>query len=293
MEGKKLIIIDSHSLLYRAFHALPPLVNSKGQPTGAIYGFLLTLFKAIKDVEANYVVACFDTPKTTFRHQAFREYKAHRAAMPEGIVSQIPLVKEVLQSFGIPIFEKDGYEADDVVATISQTAKQDAEVYIVSGDLDNLQLVDQRVNVYTLGRGIKDSVVYNTEKVVERFGVNPEQMNDFKALTGDVSDNIPGVPGVGKTTAAEIIQKYGSIKNLYNELSTDTAVLKPKVKEALKVNKESAFLSLRLVETRKDVDIDFNLESCSFGKFNFNEVEKKLIGMEFNSLIDRLPSLKT
>jgi len=291
MEGKKLIIIDSHSLLYRAFHALPPLVNSKGQPTGAIYGFLLTLFKAIKDVEANYVVACFDTPKTTFRHQAFREYKAHRAAMPEGIVSQIPLVKEVLQSFGIPIFEKDGYEADDVVATISQTAKQDAEVYIVSGDLDNLQLVDQRVNVYTLGRGIKDSVVYNTEKVVERFGVNPEQMNDFKALTGDVSDNIPGVPGVGKTTAAELIQKYQSIENLYSELATDTAVVKPKIKEALKQNKEKAFLSLKLVKTDKNVPIDFVLESCKFGDFNKEKVKSIFLELGFNSLVERIDSL--
>ena len=291
MEGKKLIIIDSHSLLYRAFHALPPLVNSKGQPTGAIYGFLLTLFKAIKDVEANYVVACFDTPKTTFRHQAFREYKAHRAAMPEGIVSQIPLVKEVLQSFGIPIFEKDGYEADDVVATISQMAKQDAVVYIVSGDLDNLQLVDQRVNVYTLGKGIKDSVVYNTEKVVERFGVNPEQMNDFKALTGDVSDNIPGVPGVGKTTAAELIQKYQSIENLYSELATDTAVVKPKIKEALKQNKEKAFLSLKLVKTDKNVPIDFVLESCKFGDFNKEKVKSIFLELGFNSLVERIDSL--
>ena len=291
MEGKKLIIIDSHSLLYRAFHALPPLVNSKGQPTGAIYGFLLTLFKAIKDVGANYIVACFDTPKATFRHQAFGEYKAHRAAMPEGIVSQIPLVKVVLQSFGVPIFEKDGYEADDVVATISQTAKQDAEVYIVSGDLDNLQLVDQRVNVYTLGRGIKDSVVYNTEKVVERFGVNPEQMNDFKALTGDVSDNIPGVPGVGKTTAAELIQKYQSIENLYNELATDTAVVKPKIKEALKQNKEKAFLSLKLVKTDKNVPIDFVLESCKFGYFNKEKVKSIFLELGFNSLVERIDSL--
>ena len=201
------------------------------------------------------------------------------------------MVKEVLQSFGIPIFEKDGYEADDVVATISQTAKQDAEVYIVSGDLDNLQLVDQRVNVYTLGRGIKDSVVYNTEKVVERFGVNPEQMNDFKALTGDVSDNIPGVPGVGKTTAAELIQKYQSIENLYSELATDTAVVKPKIKEALKQNKEKAFLSLKLVKTDKNVPIDFVLESCKFGDFNKEKVKSIFLELGFNSLVERIDSL--
>src|SRR3990167_5537239 len=290
---KKLVVIDSSSLLYRAFHALPPLNNKNGQPTGAVYGFLLTLFKAIKDLEANYIVACFDTRKPTFRHEQFEEYKIHRPATPEGLTPQFSLIKEVLNAFNIPLFEKEGYEADDLVATIAKKAEKDANVYILSGDLDNLQLISDKIKLYTLGKGIKDYILYDDQKVVERFGVTPNQMNDFKALTGDPSDNIPGVPGIGKKTAAELIQKYGSIKNIYEELATDTAVLKPRIKEALKTNKESAFLSRHLVETKKDVDIDFNLESCSFGKFNFNEVEKKLIGMEFNSLIDRLPSLKT
>lgn len=293
--GKKLIVIDSNALLHRAFHALPPLSNKKGEPTGAVYGYLLILFKAIRDLKADYVVACFDTKAKTFRHEEFKEYKAHRVATPDGIISQIPMAKEVLEAFQVPVFAKDGFEADDLIATIAVTAaeKENTEVYILSGDLDNLQLVSDKIKVYTLGKGIKDTVVYDRNKVMERFGVTPEQMNDFKALTGDPSDNIPGVPGIGKKTAAEIIQKYGSIKNLYDELSTDTAVLKPKVKEALKANKESAFLSQRLVETKKDVDINFNLESCNFGKFDFKKVEKKLIDLEFNSLIDRLPSLKT
>src|SRR3989338_9590322 len=147
--GKRLIIIDAHSLLYRAFHALPPLTNGKGQPTGAVYGFLLTLFKAIKDLRANYIVACFDTKKPTFRHEKFENYKAHRPPTPEGIISQFSLVKEVLKSFDIPIFEKDGFEADDLVATISELAKKDSEVYILSGDLDNLQLIDEKVKLYT------------------------------------------------------------------------------------------------------------------------------------------------
>lgn len=248
---KRLIIIDGHSLLYRAFYALPPLTNKKGQPTGAVYGFLLTLFRAIKDLKANYIVTCFDTKKPTFRHEAFKEYKIHRPEMPGGIVSQIPIMKEVLESFNIPIFEKDGFEADDLVATIAEKTRNGVETFILSGDLDNLQLVDENTKVYTLGKGIKDSVIYDKLKVVERFGVEPNQMNDFKALTGDASDNVPGVPGIGKKTAAELIQKYGTIKNLYDELSTDTAVVKPKVKEALKQNKESAFLSLHLVEVKK------------------------------------------
>ncbi|MEK7080460.1 MAG: 5'-3' exonuclease H3TH domain-containing protein [Patescibacteria group bacterium] len=292
---KRLIIIDSNALLHRAFHALPPLTNRKGELTGAVYGYLLTLFKAIKDLKVDYVVACFDTKAKTFRHEEYKEYKAHRVATPDGIISQIPMAKEVLEAFKIPVFAKDGFEADDLIATIAVRAaeKENLEVFILSGDLDNLQLVSDKIKVYTLGKGIKDTVIYDKNKVVERFGVAPEQMNDFKALTGDPSDNVPGVPGIGKKTAAEIIQKYGSIKNLYNELSTDTAVLKPKVKEALKANKESAFLSRHLVEMKKDVDIDFNLEDCSFGKFNLNEVEKKLIDLEFNSLINNILWLKS
>ncbi len=289
---KRLIIIDSNALLHRAFHALPPLTNKKGQPTGAVYGFLLTLFKAIKDLKATHIVATFDTPKPTFRHIKFKEYKAHRIATPDGIVSQIPITKEVLESFNIPVFSKEGFEADDLIATIAKKNESEAEVFIVSGDLDNLQLVDQKIKVYTLGKGIKDSVLYDEQKVVERFGVKPEQMNDFKALTGDASDNVPGVPGIGKTTAAQLIQEYGSIKNLYDEMTTDTAVLKPKIKEALKNNKESAFLSLELVETKKDVDLDFNLESCKFGNFDKEKVKIIFNELGFYSLIDRLSNLR-
>lgn len=306
---KRLIIIDANSLLYRAFHALPPLTNSKGQPTGAVYGFLLTLFRAIKDLKANCIVACFDTPVPTFRHEEFKEYKAHRPETPKDIVSQISLMKEVLQAFGIPIFEKDGFEADDLIATISEIAKKDAGapmpaeggpgsrsqsdlgIFILSGDLDNLQLVDEKTRVYTLGKGIKDSIIYDEKKVLERFGVKPSKMNDFKALTGDVSDNVPGVPGIGKKTAAELIQKFGSIKNIYSELATDTAVLKPKIKESLKNNKENAFLSLRLVETKKDIPLDFNLENCNFSNFDRQKVENLFYELGFNSLIERLSTL--
>jgi len=304
MEEKKLIIVDSNSLLHRAFHALPPLSTKSGQETGAIYGFLLTLFKAINDLRANYIVACFDTKAPTFRHERFQEYKAQRPKTPDGIVSQIPIAKEVLQAFKIPVFAKEGFEADDLIATISKLSQEQdksLQVYILSGDLDNLQLVNEKVKVYTLGRGIKDTVIYDINKVRERFGVEPEQMIDFKALTGDPSDNVPGVRGIGKKTAAEIIQRYGSIKNLYDELSTDTAVLKPKIKEALKKNKEMAFLSLELVKMKNDVDLDFSaqggpasgwkVQDCKFGNFDFKEVENKLKDLEFNSLITRLLSL--
>jgi len=286
--AKRLIIIDSNALLHRSFHALPPLMTKSGQETGAVYGFLLTLFKAINDLKADCVVACFDTKMPTFRHEMFKEYKAQRPVTPPGIVSQIPIAKEVLDAFKIPVFAKEGVEADDLIATICAKTP-DIEIYIVSGDLDNTQLVNENIKVYTLGKGIKDTVIYDINKVRERFGVEPEQMVDFKALIGDPSDNIPGVEGIGKKTAAEIIQKYGNIKNLYEELATDTAVLKPKVKEMLKKNKESALMSRDLAQMKKDVDIDFKIKDCRFGNFDKNQVEEIFRKLEFNSLINRLP----
>lgn len=298
MEKKRLIIIDSNALLHRSFHALPPLKTKSGQETGAVYGYLLTLFKAIKDLQANYVVACFDTKAKTFRHEKFQDYKAKRPPTPEGIISQIPIAKQVLSALKIPVFAMEGFEADDLIATICKLAQKnnedkDLEVFIVSGDLDNLQLVNKTVKVYTLGKGIKDTVIYDEEKVRERFGVEPLQMNDFKALTGDATDNVPGVPGIGKTTAADLIQRFGTIKDIYDEISTDTAVLKPKIKEALKKNKDLAFLSLDLVETKKDINIDFKMEDCQFGIFDEKLVEQILQELEFNSLISRLSLLIT
>jgi len=288
--AKRLIIIDSNALLHRSFHALPPLKTKSGQETGAVYGYLLTLFKAIKDLNPNYIVACFDTKMPTFRHEMFKDYKGQRPATPSGIISQIPITKEVLEALKIPVFAKEGVEADDLIATICNKTPN-TDIYIVSGDLDNTQLVNENIKVYTLGKGIKDTVIYDVDKVRERFGVEPAQMVDFKALTGDPSDNIPGVEGIGKKTAAEIIQKYGSVKNLYEELATDTAVLKPKVKEALKQNKESALMSRDLAQMKKDVDINFKIEDCKFGKFNFEEAKAIFNSLEFYSLVDRLPSL--
>lgn len=288
---KRLIIVDSNALLHRSFHALPPLMTKEGLQTGAVYGFLLTLFKAITDLKPDYIVACFDTKAPTFRHEMFKDYKAQRPITPSGIVSQIPIAKEVLEALGVPVFFKEGVEADDLIATICAKTP-DMEIFIISGDLDNLQLVNERIKVYTLGKGIKDTVIYDINKVKERFGVEPSQMVDFKALTGDPSDNIPGVEGIGKKTAAEIIQRYGNIKNLYEELSTDTAVLKPKVKEMLRQSKESALMSRELSQMKKDVDISFKIEDCIFGNFSQERVEEIFRRLDFNSLVSRIQSLK-
>ncbi|MBU4274375.1 hypothetical protein KKE19_01015 [Patescibacteria group bacterium] len=295
IDKKRLIILDSNALLHRAFHALPPLTTKKGEPTGAVYGFLLTLFKAIKDLSPDYIVACFDVAVPTFRHQKFAEYKAKRPKTPEEIKIQLPKIKEILKVFEIPIFEKEGFEADDLIATISTKAEKEnkwLETYILSGDLDTLQLVDENTKVYTLGRGIKDTIIYDRERVLSRFGVSPEQMVDFKSLTGDPSDNIPGVLGVGKKTAADLLKEFGTIDNLYQKIENNEVDIKPRIKDTLLKNKKQAFFARTLVETKRDVNIDFIIEECRFGDFNRSEVEKLLSEFEFHSLISRLASFQ-
>lgn len=286
---EKLIIIDSNALLHRAFHALPPLMTKDGQETGAVYGFLLTLFKAISDLKPQHIVACFDVKGPTFRHAMFNNYKGKRPPTPSGIISQIPIIKDILTLFKIPVFGKEGVEADDLIATICKLCeKENVEIFILTGDMDNLQLVSEKVKVYTLGKGIKDTVIYDADRVREKLGINPEQVVDYKALVGDTSDNIPGVEGVGNKTAVEIIQKYGSVSGLYDELSTDTAVLKPKVKEALKKNRESALISYKLAKMKNDVEIDFDINNCKFGIFDKMSVENKFKELQFNSLINKI-----
>lgn len=293
-EKKRLIIIDSNSLLHRAFHALPPLTTKKGEQTGAVYGFLLILFKAIKDLQASHIVACFDTKAPTFRHEKFKEYKGQRPKTPQEILNQLPKIKGILEVFKIPIFAKEGFEADDLIATISKKAEEYdklLEIYILSGDLDNLQLVNEKTKVYTLGKGIKDTVLYNKDRVITRFGVEPKQMNDFKALTGDPSDNIPGVAGIGKKTAADLIKQFETIENLYKEIGEGMANIKTRTKDLLLDNKEKAYLSKELVKTKRDVDIQFVFEDCKFGNFDQKEIENIFIELEFNTLVSRLSSI--
>lgn len=295
-QKKRLVIIDSNALLHRSFHALPPLTKKNGEQTGAIYGFLLTLFRIIKDLKPDFVVACFDLPTLTFRHKEFKDYKAHRPKTPEPLSQQIPKMKEVLENLSIPVFEKEGYEADDLIATIVKTAKTEKaasqlEIYILTGDLDSLQLIDDSTKVCTLGKGIKEMVIYDDEKVMSRFGIKPEQMIYFKALSGDSSDNIPGVPGVGEKTALDLLKKFYNLESLYREIEKGGADIKERVKDILLEKKEQAFFSLSLVTAKNDVPIDFKMESCRFGNFDYKKVEQILKDFEFFSLIKRLPEL--
>lgn len=284
MNDKTLIIIDSNSVIHRAFHALPPLTTKKGEIVNAVYGFLLVLFKAIKDFQPAYIAACFDFPAPTFRHEKYKEYKAKRLKAPPELYQQIPRVKEVLSSLNIPIFEKQGFEGDDLIGTIVHLSP--LENIIISGDNDNLQLVGRRAKVYALRKGVKDTLLYDEKLVAEKYqGLTPAQLLDFRALKGDPSDNIPGVPGIGEKTATSLILEFGTIEKLYE----DIALVKSKLRELLARNKEQAFLSKELSRIRSDAPIDFKLDECRWAGYDKAKAVQLLQNYDFYSLINRLP----
>ena len=295
-EKKVLIVIDGNSIIHRAFHALPVLTTKKGEPVNAVYGFLLVFFKAIKDFRPDFVAACFDLPGPTFRHKKFKEYKAKRPPTPQGLIEQIPKVKEVLQSFNLPIFEKQGFEADDIIGTIVESSSNnqsplEVENIILSGDLDCLQLVDAQTQAYILRKGVKDIILYGQERVKEKFqGLVPGQLIDFKALRGDPSDNIPGVTGVGEKTAINLLLEFGNLENLYKSIGEGkTEKIKPKLKEVLIKYKEQAFLSKELAEIKKDAPIDFILEKCRWQEYDKEKIVQTFEKFDFYSLINKLP----
>lgn len=293
-EKKKLMIIDSQALIHRAYHALPPLETKQGEVVGAVYGFLLVFFKAIKDLRPDFVAAAFDLPKPTFRHEKFEDYKAQRPEVPEDLTSQIPKVKDFLKAFRVPFFEVEGFEADDILGTVSKLMKKEhpeVEVFIVSGDLDTLQLVNSSTKVYTLRKGVKDTVVYDKEAVKDRYELEPGQVVDYKALKGDPSDNIPGVPQVGKKTATKLLKEFNSLENLYENFE-ESEEIKERIKKKLRENKEQAEFSKSLIQIRYDVPLDFNLSECEWDNYEKEEVIKKLKEFEFHTLIDRLPELE-
>ena len=297
--SKKLIIIDSNSVLHRAFHALPPLINKKGEQTGAIYGFLLTFFKAIKELKPYFIAACFDTPGPTFRHKKFKAYKANRPKMPEELAKQFFKIKEVLKAFNVSIFEKQGFEGDDLIATINKLAgkKQiypNLEIYILSGDSDIFQLISNNTKVYTLQKGIKKTIIYDRKEILSRFEIKPSQVVDFKALCGDPSDNIPGVTGIGKKTAVKLLSKFGNLENIYKEIekkSQKTKNLNQRLQELLLKYKEQAFFSKYLASVRDNVPIDFKLETLQWENFDRKKVFEIFKDYGFHSLIKRLSEI--
>jgi DNA polymerase-1 len=298
---KRLIIIDSNSLIHRAFHALPPLTTKKGELVNGVYGFLLVFLKALKEFKPDFVVSCFDAPGPTLRHKEYKEYKAKRPKAPQELYQQIPKVKEVLKAFGVPIFQKQGFEADDLIGAISRQAPRKQvfpkiETIILSGDLDTLQLVDENTKVYTLRKGVRDAVLYDIEKVKEKYqGLTPSQLVDFKALRGDPSDNIPGVTGIGEKTAIQLIKEFGSLENLYQELEKETEKskkIKQSIRKKLKDYREQAFISKKLAQIQSNVPIEFKLEQAKIKAFSKEAIAQVFKKFEFYTLLKRLTEIK-
>lgn len=287
---KKLVIIDSYALIHRSYHALPPLTSPKGILVNGVYGFMLFFLKMIDDLKPDYIVATFDMAAPTFRHKEYKKYKAKRVKMPDNFYEQIQIVKDLLQSFNVPILEKEGYEADDIIGTITEKLKnKDIESFIVTGDLDTLQLITDKVFVYTLRRGIQDRVTYDKEKVFERFELKPEQLIDWKALRGDPSDNIPGVPSIGEKTASTLIKEFGTLDNLYKTIKDGGKIkASQRILEKLKDNEDQAYFSRHLVTIQKDVKIEFNLEKAKLNPPPKDKVVSLLNELGFRSLIPKI-----
>lgn len=257
--SRKLILLDSHAIIHRAYHALPEFSSSDGQPTGALYGLSTMLMAIIKEFKPDYMIAAFDLPKPTYRHEAYADYKSGRQKTDDALASQLQRARDVFKAFNIPIYEKEGYEADDVIGTFVEETKtiKDLEVIIASGDMDTMQLVEKkRVKVYTLRKGIKDTVLYDEKAVIDRFGFLPKFLIDYKGLRGDPSDNIIGIQGIGEKTATTLIQEFGDIEQMYKKLKVKGDKL-----ESIKINLKKKGITERIFNLLID-----NEEEAEFSK---------------------------
>ncbi len=292
---KRLLLIDSHAYMHRAFHALPSLTTRTGEQVGAVYGFFLALFKMVKEFEPEYVAAAFDTAAPTFRREEYDAYKATRPKTPPDLVSQFALVREALGGIGIPVLSADGYEADDVIGTLVSllSDKKDVEIIIMTGDMDTAQLVGDRVKVSAPRKGIRDSVLYTTSLIQEKFGgVTPSQIADYKGLRGDPADNIPGVTGVGEKTAIALLVRYGSLETLYEAIERGgISGIAPKTLEALQAHKREAFQGKRLATIYCEVPLEFSLEDAKRTGWSASGAEKIFHRLGFATLIRRLPEV--
>ncbi len=289
MEKGKFILIDGNALLYRSFYALPPLANSQGIPTGGVYGFTRILLKLLREENPTYLACAFDKGKKTFRHKKYKEYKATRPKTPQELIAQIPLIKEVLEGFDIPIFEEEEYEADDILVTLAKKAEHmGLEVKIFTGDKDILQIVSPSINVVRFKKGISQTQLFDEEQVKKEYGVFPSQIADYLSLAGDVSDNIPGVSGIGPVTAKNLIQKFGSLENILTNLEQ----ISPKTGELLKKYSEQARLSKKLTTLLTCVPVKVDLN-----KFKVRTPQRDLLfpifkKLEFKELVKQFqPSL--
>lgn len=286
MGSSRLVLIDGHSLIYRAFFALPPtLTTSDGLITNAVYGFTSMLLKLLKDEEPAVVVVALDKGEPTFRHERYEDYKSHREETPEALENQFPLVREILNALQIPQLEMAGYEADDILATLAKKGEGEGhDVLIVSGDRDVFQLVSDKVKVLTTRRGISDVVLYDREKVLERYGLPPERMVDLLGLKGDPSDNIPGVAGIGEKTAVRLLQEFGDLEGV---IANVESISPTRFREAVRAHTAEARLSKELAQLDTDVPIDIDFQKERWRGGDRREIDRVFTMLEFGSLLSR------
>lgn len=296
--SKRLVLLDSHAILHRAYHALPDFVSAKGEPTGALYGLTTMLIKIIDELKPDYIVACYDLPGPTFRNEVYKDYKAGRVKAEDDLVMQMKRSRDIFKGFNIPIYDKPGFEADDMLGTIVEKMKNDPDVDIIvaSGDMDTLQLVDgKKVQVYTLKKGIKDTIIYDEKGVKERFGFGPLLLPDYKGLRGDPSDNIIGIKGIGEKTATILITEFGGIEDIYKALEKKDGEEKFKkvgitdrIITLLKEGKEEAEFSKMLATIRRDAPVDFVLPGNFKDNLDLVKLAELFTELDFRTLLSRL-----
>ncbi|MFM2105450.1 MAG: polymerase [Chloroflexota bacterium] len=286
---ERLMLLDGNGLIYRGYFALPPLTTSKGELVNAVFGFCSIVLRGIQDIRPDYLAVAFDLSAPTFRHEAYADYKATRERMPDDLRDQFPKVREVVAALRIPVYEREGFEADDVIGTLSKEAEsRGLDTTIVTGDLDMLQLVTERTRLMTTRSGVQNTVIYDPERIRERYGLDAGQMVDFKALKGDTTDNIPGVPGVGEKTAAKLIATHGSLDAVFANLD---AVTPEKLRLALAEAHERVLASRELLRIVRDVPVSLDLEAARVHDYDRDAVIRLFREYEFRTLIERLPPL--
>ena len=296
-----LVLIDGNAVLHRAYHALPPLTDKEGNETHAIYGFLSMLLKIVADLKPTHLIVCFDRPEPTFRKSMYVGYQAHRPKMDDSLATQLNRTKEVVAAMNIPIYEIAGYEADDVIGTLAKQAdnrqstinNQQFLTIIITGDRDILQLVDNHTKVYMPIQGLTNAKLYDEEAVVEKFGVKSSQIVDYKALAGDASDNYPGVRGIGPKTASELLQKFGTIENVYQAIKDKTLAangLSEKVLKALTEYAEDCVMAKKLATIITDAPVTLELARAEVRDLATDEALAELEQLGFSSIMKRLLS---
>ncbi|OGL89408.1 DNA polymerase I [Candidatus Uhrbacteria bacterium RIFCSPLOWO2_02_FULL_51_9] len=285
----KLVIIDGNAIIHRAYHALPPLTTKEGTIVNAVYGFASILLKVLQELKPTHLVATFDLAGSTFRDDVYKEYKATRVKADQELYDQIPLVHELVRAFDIPIFEVPSFEADDVIGTLAKKTNDTTDVIIVTGDMDALQLVDEKTSVFTLKKGITDTLTYTAKEVKDRYGLTPEQIVDYKALKGDPSDNIPGVKGIGEKGATELLQMFGSLKKVLDAATGGDERIAVGMRKKLCDGVNDARMSETLARIRTDVPLQFSLRDAAMATTDWKKVAAMFARFEFTSLIKRLP----